>query len=72
VQWLEVRLGQAPAVNSAQLQLFTILSWGLLALDALLGVLVLRGRWHRATAPDRPPPPPPTPLPLVTTGAEQR
>jgi hypothetical protein len=72
VQWLEVQLGQAPAVTSAQLQLFTILSWGLLALDALLGVQVLRGRWNRATAPDRPPPPPPTPLPLVITGAEQR
>jgi len=28
VQWLEVQLGQAPAVTSAQLQLFTILSWG--------------------------------------------
>src|SRR4029453_12450919 len=32
VQWLEIQLGQAPAVTSAQVHLFTILSWGLLAL----------------------------------------
>jgi protease PrsW len=69
VQWLEIQLGQAPAVTSAQVHLFTILSWGLLALDALLGVLVLRGRWRRATASNRLPPP--TPLPLVTAGGGQ-
>jgi protease PrsW len=69
VQWLLIRLGRAPAVTAAQVHLFTILSWGLLALDALLGVLVLRGRWRRATAADRvPPPAPPT---LVTTGREE-
>jgi hypothetical protein len=33
--------------------LFTILNWALLALDGLLGLLVLRGRWRRATALDR-------------------
>ena len=34
---------------------FALLSWwGLLALDGLLGVLILRHRWHRATTLDRP------------------
>jgi protease PrsW len=61
VQWLEIRLGQAPAVTSDQVHLFTLLSWGLLALDAILGVLILRGRWRRATAP----------VPLVIAGTGQ-
>jgi RsiW-degrading membrane proteinase PrsW (M82 family) len=69
VQWLLIRLGRAPAVTPAQVHLFTVLSWGLLALDALLGVLVLRRRWRRATTPDRPPTP--APLPLVTVGRGQ-
>ena len=30
-----------------------LLSWGRLALDALLGVLILRNRWPQATAPER-------------------
>ncbi len=30
--------------------MFSFLSWGLLLLDALLGVLVLRGRWREAMA----------------------
>jgi protease PrsW len=59
VQWLLIQLGRAPAVTPAQVHLFTIFSWGLLAIDSLLGVLVLRGRWHRATTPDRPGPPVP-------------
>jgi hypothetical protein len=29
--------------------LYTILNWALLALDALAGLLLLRGRWRRAT-----------------------
>jgi hypothetical protein len=33
--------------------LFTVISWSLLGLDALLGVLVLHGRWRKATALDR-------------------
>jgi protease PrsW len=63
VQWLEIQLGQAPAVTSAQVHLFTTLSWGLLALDGLLGVLILRRRWRRATAPAS--------FPLVTSGRGQ-
>jgi RsiW-degrading membrane proteinase PrsW (M82 family) len=50
VQWRLIHLGQAPSVTSAQVHLFTVLSWALLALDALLGLLFLRGRWRRATA----------------------
>jgi RsiW-degrading membrane proteinase PrsW (M82 family) len=69
VQWLLIRLGRAPAVTPAQVHLFTILSWGLLALDALLGVLILRRRWRRATTPDQPHTP--APLPLVTAGRGQ-
>jgi protease PrsW len=61
VQWQAFRLGQVPAVTQSQVHLFTALSWGLLILDAIIGILLLRGRWHRATpdrrdatAPDRP------------------
>jgi len=64
VQWALIELGHAPEVTAAQVHLFTILSWGLLGLDALLGVVILRGRWRRATDRDRPHPR--TPLPLVT------
>jgi S1-C subfamily serine protease/RsiW-degrading membrane proteinase PrsW (M82 family) len=65
VQWLLIRLGRAPEVTSAQVHLFTLLSWGLLALDALLGVVILRRRWRRATTLDRPRTP--APLTLVAT-----
>jgi protease PrsW len=60
MQWLLIQLGRAPAVTPAQVHLFTTLSWGLLALDGLLGVLILRRRWRRATTP--------APVPLVTAG----
>jgi RsiW-degrading membrane proteinase PrsW (M82 family) len=65
VQWLLIQLGRAPEVTQAQVHLFTILSWGLLALDAFLGLVVLRGRWRRATAADRPLPPAPGAVPAV-------
>jgi protease PrsW len=69
VQWLLIQLGRAPEVTPSQVHLFTVLSWGLLSIDALLGVLVLRGRWRRATRPERPPTP--APLPLVSAGRGQ-
>ena len=53
VQWQLIRLGQVPAVTESQVHLFTVLNWGLLILDALIGLLVLRGRWRRATDSDR-------------------
>jgi protease PrsW len=69
VQWLLIQLGRAPEVTPVQVHLFTVLSWGLLALDALLGLLILRRRWRRATTPDRLHLP--APLPLVTAGRGQ-
>ena len=69
VQWLLIQLGRAPEVTPSQVHLFTVLSWGLLSIDALLGVLVLRGRWRRATRPERPPTP--APLSLVIAGRGQ-
>jgi protease PrsW len=69
VQWLLIRLGHAPAVTQDQVHLFTIISWGLLALDALLGLLILRRRWRRATTPNQPRLP--APLPLVAAGGGQ-
>jgi protease PrsW len=53
VQWLLVQVGRAPGTTQAQVHLFTALSWALLALDALLGVLILHGRWHQVTREQR-------------------
>jgi protease PrsW len=53
VQWQFLRLGQVPAVTQTQVHLFTFLNWGLLILDALIGLLILRGRWRKATTPGR-------------------
>jgi protease PrsW len=53
VQRQLLQVGQVPAVTQAQIHLFTALYWALLILDALIGLLVLRGRWRRATTPDR-------------------
>jgi protease PrsW len=55
VQWLLIELGRVPQVTQAQVHLFTAISWGLLGLDALLGLLMVRSRWRRATALDRAP-----------------
>jgi RsiW-degrading membrane proteinase PrsW (M82 family) len=55
VQWLLIELGRVPQVTPAQVHLLTAISWGLLALDGLVGLVVLRGRWHRAAALDRAP-----------------
>ncbi len=49
VQWLLIEFGRPPATTQSQVHLFTALSWGLLAMDALVGVLVLHRRWRRAT-----------------------
>ncbi|MCW6007189.1 PrsW family intramembrane metalloprotease [Micromonospora sp. CPCC 205371] len=48
-QWTLIRLGQASEVTATQVHLYTAVSWALLAVDALLGVLILRGRWRKAT-----------------------
>jgi RsiW-degrading membrane proteinase PrsW (M82 family) len=49
-----LQLGRVPAVTQAQVHLFTVLYWALLILDAVVGLLVLRARWHKATTPDHP------------------
>jgi RsiW-degrading membrane proteinase PrsW (M82 family) len=48
MQWTLIQLGEAPDVTSAQVHLYTVLNWALLALDSMVGVLILRARWHRA------------------------
>jgi protease PrsW len=63
VQWQLLRIGQLSDVSQAQVHLFTALFWALLILDAVIGLLVLRGRWRRATTP--------APVPLVTVGRGQ-
>jgi RsiW-degrading membrane proteinase PrsW (M82 family) len=57
-QWMLIELGRSPDVTSAQVHLFTVLNWALLALDALVGLLILGHRWRRAARPDRLPPAP--------------
>jgi RsiW-degrading membrane proteinase PrsW (M82 family) len=54
-QWTLIRLGQAPSVTTTQVHVYTAVSWGLLLLDAVVGVLILRGRWRKAVAADAPP-----------------
>jgi RsiW-degrading membrane proteinase PrsW (M82 family) len=49
-QFLLIQLGDAPHVTQDQVHLFTVLSWALLVLDGIVGLLVLRGRWRPAAA----------------------
>jgi RsiW-degrading membrane proteinase PrsW (M82 family) len=49
-QWTLIRLGEVPGVTQAQVHLYTVISWGLLALDGALGVVILLLRWRRANA----------------------
>jgi RsiW-degrading membrane proteinase PrsW (M82 family) len=53
VQWELIRMGRVPQPTQAQVHTFTSLTWGLLLLDALLGVAVLRRRWREALALER-------------------
>ena len=62
VQWALIRMGRVPQPTQAQVHTFTSLTWGLLLLDALLGLVILRGRWRQALALERVQPGPgPTP-----------
>jgi protease PrsW len=54
VQWQLLRVGQIPSLTQGQVHLFTALYWALLALTAVIGLLVLRSRWHQATGRDQP------------------
>jgi protease PrsW len=60
VQWLLIEMGRVPQPTQAQVHAFTVISWALLLLDALLGVAVLRGRWRQALALERAAPGPAT------------
>ena len=50
MQWEAIQLGQVPGVTAMQVHVFTVVSWVLLALDAALGVVILRRRWRKAGA----------------------
>jgi RsiW-degrading membrane proteinase PrsW (M82 family) len=43
------RLGDAGNVTAAQVHLYTALSWTLLVLDGVVGLVILRRRWRTAT-----------------------
>jgi len=49
LEWLLIKQGQAPAPTTTQVHLFTALDWALLAVDALIGLVLLRWRWRQAT-----------------------
>jgi RsiW-degrading membrane proteinase PrsW (M82 family) len=49
-QWLQIQSGQNPAVTGTQTRLATVGTWAVMALDGLLGLLLLFYRWRR-TAP---------------------
>jgi RsiW-degrading membrane proteinase PrsW (M82 family) len=47
-QWVAIiRLGQLPGVTQTQVHLFTMLNWGLLTVDGLIGMALLLVRWVR-------------------------
>jgi protease PrsW len=62
VQWLLIRMGRVPQPTQAQVHTFTVINWGLLLLDALLGLAILRGRWRQALALEHTQPTPRPPL----------
>ncbi|HEX2355563.1 MAG TPA: PrsW family glutamic-type intramembrane protease [Micromonosporaceae bacterium] len=49
-QWAMARLGEVPGVTQPQVDLFTVLSWTMLAVDGLVGLLLLTLRWRRMRA----------------------
>jgi RsiW-degrading membrane proteinase PrsW (M82 family) len=62
VQWLLIRMGRVPQPTQAQVHTFTMINWGLLLLDALVGLAILRGHWRQALALEHAQPAPgPTP-----------
>jgi protease PrsW len=51
VQMVMIQLGRVPVPTVTQVHLFTAFNWALLVIDALIGLLILRGSWRRATGP---------------------
>jgi RsiW-degrading membrane proteinase PrsW (M82 family) len=52
-QWVTTPSGPELALTPAQVHLVTALNWGLMAVVAVLGLVILRYGWRRATALDR-------------------
>ncbi|UBU18910.1 PrsW family intramembrane metalloprotease [Nonomuraea gerenzanensis] len=53
-QWMDViRLGQLRGVTQGQVHLFTMLNWGLLAVDGFVGLALLLLQWVRRARPAR-------------------
>ena len=63
-QWTLIGQGQAPAVAQTQVHVYTAINWGLLLLDAAIGITILAIRWHRNTTTH----PQPEPLPAPPAG----
>jgi hypothetical protein len=66
-QWTLIGQGQAPAETQTQVHLYTAINWGLLLLDAAIGVTILTIRWHRQTTIRPPAVPLQTPPPAPQT-----
>jgi RsiW-degrading membrane proteinase PrsW (M82 family) len=49
-QWTLIGQGEATPVTAGQVHLYTAVNWSLLLFDALVGVVILVVRWHRAAA----------------------
>ena len=45
-----IRMGRVPQPTQAQVHTFTTLNMVVLLVDALVGVMILRGRWRQALA----------------------
>jgi RsiW-degrading membrane proteinase PrsW (M82 family) len=45
-----IALGRLPEPTDRQAHLFTLVTWGFLALDGIIGVLLLRSRWRRSAS----------------------
>jgi protease PrsW len=52
MQWMLIEYGREPFATQSQVHLFTVLSWGLLAMDGIVGLIVLGHRWRRAKVVD--------------------
>jgi protease PrsW len=65
-QWTLIGQGQVPAVTQTQAHLYTAINWGLLLLDAAIGVTILTIRWHRQTTTR----PPAAPLPATPPASQ--
>jgi protease PrsW len=64
MQWTLIGQGEAPPVTPPQVHLYTVANWGLLLVDALVGVVILVVRWRRAIGPRATLMPPPLPAPV--------